>query len=1324
MDKNNVTTEIWHGHTLKEVREALQEFLNDLQAAVGQSASIEIIDNVLSDKTDAALSAHMGKALRTLIDTNCVKLVDGLDDRILQMRMPAVVLASMEGYNEGKGGNYVPRQGDTYYTVINNAPTIRYMAYNGIGYYDQEPDPRLLYCNALTGKIYRWNPASSSERWIEVSTAAGKADLIDNKMLSPSQWPKTVLKNIDRLDVDSDSYKDGDIYFDSDYLWMKKTVNGNNTAVNLGEPQEGTVYCHESTGNLYRWNKSGKKWVQVGGSGGGGSVNVRVENGKLIFDGSGDSSDNPSGQSDGESSSGTDPIIISSDGSCYVVDLASHGITRGKFTQDTQGKYQPSEYKKMYDNAVGFTRAFEYARDNGYTRVVIPKGDYCFTPVFNVGNTPATPNMNPFLIWILNTDSLDIDMNGSTFHLLVSSTERSSYYNVPSSVATYKYKCTLLGIGQSKNITIRNGNFRGDRFTRKFTNSAENSEESCYGISAAMAHFTHNIHLVNLDGSGFSGDFITSNARRNRIYTEPFWDGVYDGNYNSRVKSLPYTFVKGVKNYGHGYKETGSSIVATDEIAFGFSGVHSIDNWCMGNDMPAYVRNEASRREYSIYNHLGTVRMVNCYAPLIQVLTYAEAVTEAVDTAKNVNKSTSSIVKPLRVINSGYGEHFCLKPNEKYIRLQFLYENGLNPGSARGKGPDDTYFSTYEGESTTDDTGDHDDDVITNNDDENPDVIPYVFTNNIDSGGRGPYINIVPKLNENVLIDRCNIHDNGRGGISGGANNIVIRDCVFMKQQFAGTDSSQGGPAVFTSGNTNYHIDFEDGVSNHCTIEGCEFFSGDGNANPGTLLFPVVLRLDFRNNTCFSCTPTIGHCFNANIESNKFHKASLIGTYSNWCHPEAWLSASKNKMRRVINLVDNTYLMCAAPKFVVRYNTCYNVRNCFIDIADVNTVEPCNARALMEGYKMQRTFEGCRINFQTPSCNAYFETLKNCRISNGTNWTCNSIEDCVLENARFYICGADAPQSETVHLYIRNVKGMTLKSHARPIIAQNCNSDDEGIITDQRPDYVVHYENCEIDISELENSIVAHNRINGGFRFYKGARWYGKMTLLFNGCRFTGNTQTALTNTTQLGGFSDFDAKAIYYDASTGIYYLNRDAVTGSSNTYTLSDSIDIDNIDKVGLEYTLEEQTGTSDVTSDGHEIVTYLLTMDNPNSGRFVFEDCLFDLPDCTLIMNQAVPTRNMYFEFDGCTLNPSTLKLGRSTNASGYEASNAAAHIPDGRYGTKANRPWFTRPGSMYFDTTLGKPVYRSTGDLTVAELYAANSGAGVAFVDATGTTSSNS
>jgi hypothetical protein len=303
MDKNNVTTEVWHGHTLKEVREALQQFLTELQAAVGESASIEIIDDVLHDDPDKALSAHMGKALKTLIDQRAT-LVDGLDGRILQMRMPAVVLASMEGYNEGKGTSYVPTIGDTYYSLVNNVPTIRYMANNG-GYYDQVPDPRLLYCNALTGKIYRWNPASSSERWIEVSTAAGKADLVDSSILKPSQWPKTVIRNI--TDTVLDDLAVGDVYYDSGHLYLHKSAT---TDVDLGEPQEGTIYCHASTGNLYRWNKSGKKWVQVGGSGAGGGVNVRVENGMLIFDGSGDSSDDQSGQHDGGSSGGSDRPCI------------------------------------------------------------------------------------------------------------------------------------------------------------------------------------------------------------------------------------------------------------------------------------------------------------------------------------------------------------------------------------------------------------------------------------------------------------------------------------------------------------------------------------------------------------------------------------------------------------------------------------------------------------------------------------------------------------------------------------------------------------------------------------------------------------------------------------------------------------------------------------------------------------------------------------------------------------------------------------------------------------------------------------------------------
>ena len=115
-----------------------------------------------------------------------------------------------------------------------------------------------------------------------------KADLLNGKALpsrlTPGQWPEVVLYNVVPISPLESTYDWNAIPVGSIYLedgldsgnvpfrkLFKKTSYDQATIVDLGTPQPGTIYCHEETGNTYRWDQSLDQnlggFIQIGSMG-------------------------------------------------------------------------------------------------------------------------------------------------------------------------------------------------------------------------------------------------------------------------------------------------------------------------------------------------------------------------------------------------------------------------------------------------------------------------------------------------------------------------------------------------------------------------------------------------------------------------------------------------------------------------------------------------------------------------------------------------------------------------------------------------------------------------------------------------------------------------------------------------------------------------------------------------------------------------------------------------------------------------------------------------------------------------------------------------
>ena len=149
-----------------------------------------------------------------------------------------------------------------------------------------------------------------------------------------------------------------------------------------------------------------------------------------------------------------------------------------------------------------------------------------------------------------------------------------------------------------------------------------------------------------------------------------------------------------------------------------------------------------------------------------------------------------STEQPLRIIHSSYLDYFSLLPNETGIKIQSWYDEGVPEGG-----------------------------------------IQHSAT-------------ISDLISGHCIIENCQIHDNHRGGITGGSNYNTIRNCSFSKSN---TSKNYHGTVIpiFMVGATNYHINYEDSYSKGLDIYQCSF---NRTHNSIGRLFFGVYTLSFHDN--------------------------------------------------------------------------------------------------------------------------------------------------------------------------------------------------------------------------------------------------------------------------------------------------------------------------------------------------------------------------------------------------------------------------------------------------------------------------------------------
>ncbi len=178
---------------------------------------------------------------------------------------------------------------------------------------------------------------------------------------------------------------------------------------------------------------------------------------------------------------------------------------------------------------------------------------------------------------------------------------------------------------------------------------------------------------------------------------------------------------------------------------------------------------------------------------------------------------------PLRIIHTSYLDYFELLPGETGIRIQFYYDEGVQ------------------------------------------------------SEGHKHSVAITDCVSSDLIIEDCIIHDNHKGGISGGRNNTVIRRCRFEKK--SGDINLNGAVIpVFSVGGTNYHINYEDSYCKNLVISHCSF---DGDRPSGKILLGV-LTLIFEKNIINAHSTTIYNNLSCLVKNNQYAQETPSVYYMSW----------------------------------------------------------------------------------------------------------------------------------------------------------------------------------------------------------------------------------------------------------------------------------------------------------------------------------------------------------------------------------------------------------------------------------------------------------
>jgi hypothetical protein len=182
----------------------------------------------------------------------------------------------------------------------------------------------------------------------------------------------------------------------------------------------------------------------------------------------------------------------------YLIELQRWNITQGMPTKP----YTDVHYSLADSNIQGINNALQYARDNGYSKAILPKGEYalCF---------PRAIKM---------VSNLTFDLNGSILKVIYDS-DRKSPFDTRTTTDYYNFKGNSIEFDNVNNSHLIGGTIIGDRDDRSFSNaSAERKMEHTYGV--VFNRSTKYSSIKNCVVRDYMGDNITFSSSAIRELAE------------------------------------------------------------------------------------------------------------------------------------------------------------------------------------------------------------------------------------------------------------------------------------------------------------------------------------------------------------------------------------------------------------------------------------------------------------------------------------------------------------------------------------------------------------------------------------------------------------------------------------------------------------------------------------------------------------------------------------------------------------------------------------------------------------------------------------
>lgn len=187
----------------------------------------------------------------------------------------------------------------------------------------------------------------------------------------------------------------------------------------------------------------------------------------------------------------------------YKIELERFGITEGPIEKQPDGTYTAEQYNTVKRNAEGLNAALQYAHDNGFGGMRMPyKGVFCFPIDLNSDNTFPSP------VIIIHYDNFKFDLNSSRFEVIFDSDHRSPDCAKPANVLPHQVGGSLIFVSCCCNVTVCNGELKGDAYRRSWRDGNERRNEGTYGL--LVGGFAENITVENMSIHGFMGDGVSA----------------------------------------------------------------------------------------------------------------------------------------------------------------------------------------------------------------------------------------------------------------------------------------------------------------------------------------------------------------------------------------------------------------------------------------------------------------------------------------------------------------------------------------------------------------------------------------------------------------------------------------------------------------------------------------------------------------------------------------------------------------------------------------------------------------------------------------------